>query len=264
MTHHGLPQLIALSIFAGAVLTSNIARAGELIVFAAASLKNGLDDAAARYEKRTSDSIALSYAGSSSLARQIEQGAPADIFFSADIEWMNYLDQNGLIEKSSRVSLLGNEIVLVAPKDSDAKLMIGPGMDIPHLLGTDGRLALGEINSVPAGLYARAALEFYDVWDALADRVVQADNVRVALAYVAGGEAPLGIVYATDAAAEPAVRIVDTFPADSHEPIRYPVALIAGAENPTATDFLEYLKSPDARPAFAKQGFIFLDPESRE
>jgi len=263
MTHHELPRLIAIAILTGAVLMSNIARAGELIVFAAASLKNGLDGAAALYEENTGDSIALSYAASSSLARQIEQGAPADIFFSADIEWMNYLDQNALIETSSRVSLLGNEIVLVAPKDSSAKLMIGPGMDIPRLLGSDGRLAMGEFNSVPAGLYAKAALEFYDVWDTLTDRVVQTENVRVALAFVAAGEAPLGIVYATDAAAEPAVRIVDTFPADSHEPIHYPVALTAGTDNTAATAFLEYLKSPDARPAFVKQGFIFLDPDSR-
>jgi len=263
MIHHGLPRLFAIAVLTGAVLISNIARAGELIVFAAASLKNGLDDAVARYEKKTGDSIALSYAGSSGLARQIEQGAPADIFFSADIEWMNYLDRNGLIETDSRVSLLGNEIVLVAPTNSDAKIEIGPDMDIADLLGTDGRLAMGDFNAVPAGLYAKAALEFYDVWDTLVDRVVQTENVRVALAFVAGGEAPLGIVYATDAAAEPAVTIIDTFPADSHEPIRYPIALIAGNDNPAAAAFLEYLKSPDARPAFAKQGFNFLDPESR-
>jgi molybdate transport system substrate-binding protein len=263
MTNHKPARLIAIALLTGALLTSNMARAGELIVFAAASLKNGLDDAAALYEKNTGDSIALSYAGSSALARQIEQGAPADIFFSADIEWMNYLDKNGLIDSDSRVSLLGNEIVLVSPKASDATLTVGPGMDIAALLGADGRLAMGEFNSVPAGLYAKAALEYFDVWDGLADRIVQTENVRIALAFVANGEAPLGIVYATDAAAEPAVKILDTFPDESHEPIHYPVALTTGNDNPAAAAFLEFLKSPDARPAFENQGFVFLASDSR-
>jgi molybdate transport system substrate-binding protein len=264
MTNHKPARLIAIAVLTGTLLTSNIARAGELIVFAAASLKNGLDEAAALYEKNSGDTIALSYAGSSALARQIEQGAPADIFFSADIEWMNYLDQNGLVDTDSRVNLLGNEIVMIAPKESDAALTIGPGMDIADLLGTDGRLAMGEFNSVPAGLYAKAALKYYDVWDSLADHIVQTENVRIALAFVANGEAPLGIVYATDAAAEPTVKILDTFPDISHEPIRYPVALTTGNDNPAAAAFLQFLKSSDARPAFENQGFVFLDMGSRE
>lgn len=261
MARRNLPRLIAFAILAGAVLTSNMARAGEAIVFAAASLKNGLDEAAVLFEKNTGNSIVISYAGSSGLARQIEQGAPADIFFSADIEWMDYLDRNDLIDTDSRVSLLGNDIVLIAPKDSDAKLTIGPGMEITKLLGADGRLALGEVNSVPAGVYAKAALEHYDVWDGLTDRIVQTENVRVALAFVADGEAPLGIVYATDAAAEPGVKILDIFPAESHAPIRYPIALTADNDNPAAAAFVDFLVSPEARPAFEKQGFIILEQE---
>lgn len=232
------------------------------IVFAAASLKNGLDDAAALFAGKTGKHVTVNYAGSATLARQIEQAAPADIFFSANIDWMDYLAARGLIDNDSRATLLANTIVLVAPKDSDATVEIGPDMPLAALLGDGGYLAMANVDAVPAGLYGKAALEHLGVWDSVADKIVQADNVRAALAFAANGEAPLGIVYATDAAAESAVRIVDDFPADSHPPILYPVALTATSENPDAAAFLDFLKSDAARPAFERQGFVFVTPGS--
>ena len=207
------------------------ALADDPIVFAAASLKDALDDVAALYKESFGKGVTLNYAGSSSLAKQIEQAAPADIFFSANIEWMDYLEERDLIKQDSRVTLLGNAIVLIAPKDSDAAVETGPGMVLTELLGNEGYLAMANVNSVPAGIYGREALENLGVWDSVADKVVQTDNVRAALAFVARGEAPLGIVYATDAAADPAVRILDEFAEDSHPPILYPVALTASSEN---------------------------------
>lgn len=248
--------VVALLAFQSA--SPHAARAADPLVFAAASLKNALDDAAALYNEKTGKHVTLNYAASSTLATQIERGAPADIFFSADTEWMDYLAERGLIDEGSRMTLLGNALVLIAPKDSDAAITIAPDMPLAALLGRDGHLAMANVNSVPAGLYGKAALEHLGVWDAVADRVVQADNVRAALAFVATGEAPLGIVYATDAAAEPAVRILGEFPADSHPPILYPVALTSSSKNPDAAAFLDFLKSEAARPAFAGQGFVFL------
>lgn len=238
------------------------ALADDPIVFAAASLKNALDDVAALYKEKTGKGVTLSYAGSSTLATQIEQGAPADIFFSADIDWMDSLEKRNLIDKDSRVTLLGNTIVLVAPTGSDATIEIGPDMPLAELLGSDGHLAMANVDSVPAGLYGKAALEHLGVWQSVAGRVVQADNVRAALAFVASGEAPLGIVYATDALVEPAVKLVGVFPRDSHPPILYPVALTSSSKNPDAGTFLDFLKSEAARPAFEKEGFVFATPES--
>jgi molybdate transport system substrate-binding protein len=238
------------------------AGAAEPIVFAAASLKNALDDAAALYKEKTGMDVTLNYAGSATLAKQIEQAAPADIFFAASTDWMDYLDQRDLIDKDSRVTLLGNAIVLVAPKESGANIEIATGMPLGALLGEDGHLAMANVDSVPAGLYGKAALEHLGVWASVADRVVQADNVRAALAFVASGEAPLGIVYATDAAAEPAVRVVGAFPADSHPAILYPVALTSPANKPEAKAFLDFLKSDAARPAFERQGFVLMTPGS--
>lgn len=234
------------------------ATAAEPVVFAAASLKNALDDAVALYADRTGNRVVVNYAGSSALARQIEAAAPADIFFSANLDWMDYLDELGLIRKESRTTLLGNAIVLVAPKDTDAAIEIAAGMDLVRLLGADGRIAMANVDSVPAGEYGKAALEHFGIWDSLADRIVQADNVRAALAFVASGEVPLGIVYATDAVAEPDVRIVGTFPDDSHSPVLYPLALTASSTNPAAVSVIEFLKSPAARPSFEKQGFVVL------
>jgi molybdate transport system substrate-binding protein len=238
------------------------AKADETLVFAAASLKNALDDAAAHFEERTGKAVTVNYAGSSALAKQIEEAAPADIFFSADLAWMDYLDERNLIKKGSRVTLLGNAIVLVAPMDSDVALAIEPDMKLADLLGSDDHLAMANVESVPAGKYGKAALEHLGVWDSVAGKIVQADNVRAALAFVASGEVPLGIVYATDAASEPNVRVVGTFPDDSHPPILYPVALTTASESPDAAAFLDFIRSDAARPAFEKQGFVFVTPGS--
>ncbi len=236
--------------------------AAEPVVFAAASLKNALDDAAAAFKEKSGVTVSINYAASSALAKQIEEKAPADIFFSADLTWMDYLDERDLIKKDTRVTLLGNSIVLVAPKDSSATLTIEKDMKLADLLGADGKLAMANVDSVPAGKYGKASLESLGVWDSVADKVVQADNVRAALAFVATGEAPLGIVYATDAVAEPNVKALGTFPEDSHPAILYPVALTASSTNPDAAAFLDFLKSDGAKPAFEKQGFVLVKPAS--
>jgi molybdate transport system substrate-binding protein len=233
---------------------SAAAQAADVTVFAAASLKNALDDAAKRYEAKTGDKVIVSYAASSALAKQIENGAPADIFFSADLDWMDYLEQNKLIDTASRHTLLGNTLVLIAPKDSTASLVIEKNFPLLQALGADGKLAMASVDTVPAGKYGKAALTHLGVWEAVSPRVAQAENVRAALALVAKGEAPLGIVYGTDAKSEPAVRVVGTFPEDSHPKILYPVALTASAK-PEARKFLEFLLSPEAAPSFEAQGF---------
>jgi molybdate transport system substrate-binding protein len=235
------------------------AAADDVVVFAAASLKNALDDVANRFKAETGKTVTINYAASSALAKQIEQAAPADIFFSADLDWMNYLEERNLIVKDTRKTLLGNSIVLVAPADSSASVTLAPGANIVGLLGADGKLAMANVDSVPAGKYGKASLEKLGIWDSVKDRIVQADNVRGALAFVAKGGAPLGIVYATDANAEKAVKIVSTFPDDSHPPILYPVALTASSKNPDAKAFLEYLQSDKAKPSFEKQGFAIVN-----
>jgi molybdate transport system substrate-binding protein len=240
-----------------APIAAGTARAADITVFAAASLKNALDDAVALYEQKTGKKVTTSYAASSALAKQIEQGAPADIFFSADLDWMDELETKNLIDKASRHTLLGNTLVLVAPKDSTVALTIAKNFPLLQALGSDGKLAMANVDAVPAGRYGKAALVSLGVWDAVAPRVVQAENVRAALALVAKGEAPLGIVYGTDATSEPAVRTVGTFPEDSHPKILYPVALVAKSK-PEARGFLDFLLSPEAAPAFAKQGFSLI------
>jgi molybdate transport system substrate-binding protein len=232
-------------------------QAAEFTVFAAASLKNALGDAAKVYEAKTGDKVVTSYAASSALAKQIESGAPADIFFSADLDWMDYLQQKNLIDAASRRALLGNTLVLIAPKDSTVSLTIEKNFPLLQALGADGKLAMASVDSVPAGKYGKAALTYLGVWDAVAPRVAQAENVRAALAFVARGEAPLGIVYATDAKVDPAVRVVGTFPAESHPKIEYPVALLAKAK-PEARKFLDFILSPEAAPSFEAQGFSIL------
>jgi molybdate transport system substrate-binding protein len=234
------------------------AQAADVTIFAAASLKNALDDAAAAYKEKTGKPLTISYAGSSQLAKQIESGAPADIFFSADLDWMDYLAERNLIAPASRVTLLGNTLVLVAPKDATVALEIGKDFPLAAALGDDGKLAMASIDSVPAGKYGKAALTALGVWDAVEPHVAQADNVRAALTFVAKGEAPFGIVYGTDAHAEPDVKVVGTFPEDSHPPIVYPVARIAASDNPDAKAFLDWLVTPEARPNFEGQGFIVL------
>jgi molybdate transport system substrate-binding protein len=247
--------LVALILgFLAVPFLSAAAQAADVTVFAAASLKNALDDAAKRYEAKTGDKVIVSYAASSALAKQIENGAPADIFFSADLDWMDYLEQNKLIDTASRHTLLGNTLVLIAPKDSTASLVIEKNFPLLQALGADGKLAMASVDTVPAGKYGKAALTHLGVWEAVSPRVAQAENVRAALALVAKGEAPLGIVYGTDAKSEQAVRVVGTFPEDSHPKILYPVALTASAK-PEARKFLEFLLSPEAAPSFEAQGF---------
>jgi molybdate transport system substrate-binding protein len=230
------------------------------LVFAAASLKNALDAAVAGYTRKTGKAVTVSYAASSALAKQIEQGAPADIFVSADLDWMDYLQARSLIAADTRVTLLGNDIVLVAPADSDVSLTITPRFPLRDALG-GGKLAMAQTATVPAGKYGKAALEHLGVWDSVAAKVAETDNVRAALAFVARGEAALGIVYATDAKAEPGVKVVDTFPAESHPPILYPAALSASAE-PEARAFFAYLTSEKARAFFEAEGFRFAAPGS--
>jgi molybdate transport system substrate-binding protein len=254
-------NLRSLALAAALALTGpSIAAHAEPTVFAAASLKNALDDAAERFKGETGKTVVISYAASSALAKQIEEGAPADIFFSADLAWMDYLDERDLIAGDTRVTLLGNAIVLVAPADSGADATIEPGFDLQGLLGAEGRLAMANVDSVPAGKYGKAALEALGVWDSVADRVVQADNVRAALAFVATGEAPAGIVYQTDANAEPKVKVLDRFPAETHPAIVYPVALTSTSTDEDARAFLAFIQSDAAAPAFTAQGFDIVAP----
>ncbi|MDF1600706.1 molybdate ABC transporter substrate-binding protein [Mesorhizobium sp. YIM 152430] len=226
-------------------------------VFAAASLKTALDDIGAAWSQESGNAATISYAGSSALARQIEEGAPADLFIPADLDWMAYLAERDLVDAASERRFLGNRIVLVAPADSTVDLSIGPGFDLAAALG-DGRLAMANVDAVPAGRYGKAALESLGVWDDVAGKVAQAENVRAALQFVTLGEAPFGIVYRTDATAEPGVRVVGTFPEDSHDPIIYPAALTADSANPDAAAFLDYLQGDIARAIFAEQGFTVL------
>jgi molybdate transport system substrate-binding protein len=231
----------------------------RVTVFAAASLKNALDAVAAEWKIASGNEAVISYAASSALAKQIEQGAPADIFMSADLDWMAWLSGRNLTVKDTEIHLLGNRIVLIAPKDLQAATTIAPGFDLAGLLG-GGRLAMANVDAVPAGRYGKAALEKLGVWASVEDSVAQAENVRAALALVSTGEAPLGIVYQTDAAADPKVKIVAIFPEDTHPPIVYPVAELAGAGSPAAGDFLTFLQSDKSRSLFESQGFSVLTP----
>jgi molybdate transport system substrate-binding protein len=232
------------------------ARPDAVTVFAAASLSTVLQELGAEYTQETGNTVGLSFAATSMLARQIESGAHADVFFSADQEWMDYLDQRGLVQQGSRRNLLGNRLALVAPADSTLQLKVAPNFKLLAAL-KGGRLATGDPDAVPVGRYARSALTNLGVWSELADRLVRADNVRTALAFVARGEAPLGIVYLTDARLEPGVRILDLFPPNSHLPISYPVALTSGA-SAQAASFIEFLRGPVGTAAFEKYGFIVL------
>ncbi|MCO5155986.1 MAG: molybdate ABC transporter substrate-binding protein [Aquamicrobium sp.] len=253
-------RMVALAAGLAAMLAAPLPAAlaqDTVTVFAAASLKNALDNINAAWKADSGKEATISYAGSSALAKQIEEGAPADVFISADLAWMDYLSEKNLTQKDTEVQLLGNRIVLVAPADSTTEIEIAPGFDLAGTLG-DERLAMANTDSVPAGKYGKAALEKLGVWDAVAPRVAQAENVRAALALVAAGEAPLGIVYQTDAAADPAVRIVGTFPQDTHDPIIYPAALTAEAKATDAAAFLDYLKTDTARGLFEEQGFTVL------
>jgi molybdate transport system substrate-binding protein len=234
------------------------AQGGGMVVFAAASLKNALDEIATAWAKDTGKpQPRISYAASSALARQIEQGAPADLFISADLDWMDYAAGKNLIRPDTRFNLLGNKIVLIAPRESTTTTLALTSGDLARALA-GGKLSMGNVDAVPAGKYGKAALEKLGAWTSVKDSIAQAENVRAALLLVARGEAPLGIVYSTDAAAEPGVKIVATFPADSHPPITYPAALARESKNANAKNFLDFLRSAKARAVFEKQGFTVL------
>jgi molybdate transport system substrate-binding protein len=243
-----------LPLLAAVFLAAPPVAAADLLVFAAASLRNALDAADMAYQRESGTRITVSYAASGTLAKQIENGAPADLFFSADPVWMDYVEAQHLLKAGSRIDLLGNRLVLIAAKDSRVAIEIKPGFDFAALLGRD-RLAIGDPVSVPAGSYAKAALEKLGLWGSLQGRLAPTADVRAALTLVSRGEAPLGIVYASDVAADPGVKIVARFPPESHPPIIYPLAVLAHATKPEADAYRAWLASPSAAPFFEQQGF---------
>ena len=234
------------------------ARAEEVVVFAAASLKTALDAVAAEFEAETGHDVTISYAGSGQLANQIVQGAPADIFISAAVNWMDEVEKAGLVVAGTRADLLGNRLVLIAHGKGAAPVEIGAGFDLAGLLG-EGRLSMAMVDAVPAGQYGKEALESLGVWASVEGAVAQSENVRSALALVSAGEAPFGIVYASDAVADDNVTVVATFPEGSHSPIVYPAALLAEAADAADRAFLEALSGDAANAIFAAQGFAILN-----
>lgn len=251
-----LPRIAWRVLLAALLSITGVARA-DPVVFAAASLKESLDAVADAWVRTGQPRPAISYAASSALARQIDQGAPADLVLTADADWMDWLESRRLLRPGSRAVLLSNRLVLVAPAATPAPaLRIGPGLSLAEALGPDGRLAIADVAAVPAGRYGRAALTALGAWPAVSTRLAQTENVRAALALVARGEAPLGLVYATDARAEPRVRVLGMLPADSHPPIVYPMAVVAGARSPRALAFADFLRSPAALGVFTAHGFL--------
>jgi molybdate transport system substrate-binding protein len=259
-----IERRLILAAFAAAIVIAGAPGAGvaqekTITVFAAASMKNALDDVDNSFTKQSGVKVVASYAASSALMKQIEQGAPADVFLSADVDWMDYGAKRNLIKNDTRIDLLGNRLVLIAPKDSKIDhVTIAPGFDLAGLAG-NGRIATGDVRAVPVGLYAKAALEKLGVWASVEAKMAMAENVRAALVLVARGEAPLGIVYETDAKVDPGVKIVGVFPEDSHPPIIYPVALTKDAR-PDAAQYLNFLRSADAKAIFERYGFRVLAP----
>jgi molybdate transport system substrate-binding protein len=227
-------------------------------VFAAASMKNALDEIDSAFTKARGTKVVVSYAATSALAKQIDQGAPADVFISADVEWMNYVAEHRLIKEETRVNLLGNKLVLIAPKDSKIDpVTIDAKFDIAHMIGT-GRIAVADPAAVPAGKYAKSALQSLGLWSIAEPKLAPAENVRAVLAYVSRGEAPVGIVYETDAKVEPNVKIIGKFPESSHPAIIYPVAVVAASKNPDVSHYIQFLRSPQAKAIFEHYGFSFL------
>lgn len=252
-------RLVLTGLFATFAFLSAPADAEQRLVvtiYAAASLTDVLKEIGAEFTARTGVLVKFNFAASSLLARQIEAGAPADLLFSADTEWMDYLQQRGLVQAKSRRIVAGNRLVLVASAGSGAQVVLTPGVDLAVLLGPRGKLAMADPEFVPAGRYGRAALVSLGAWDALAGRLARAQNVRDALLYVARGEAPLGIVYDTDARVEPKVRVLGIFPATTHAPILYPAALTRRSTNPMAQAFLDSVVSASGREAFQRFGFL--------
>jgi molybdate transport system substrate-binding protein len=236
------------------VASAAMAHASEITVAAAASLSDALAEAGRVFQSQTGDTVRFSFAASSTLAKQIEAGAPVALFFSADEDWMDYLDSRKLLIAATRMDLLGNRLVLIEPADKTAQVDIVAGFPLASLLGS-GRLSMGEPGSVPAGKYGKQALVNLGVWDSVSSKVVAADSVRSAMAFVQSGEAPFGIVYATDAASSKQVRVAGTFPLSSHKRITYPVAMIKDQDSPEARAFLKFVEGPDGRAIFTKYGF---------
>lgn len=251
MTKCGAVLLACLLALAGGART---AMPADVVVFAAASLKDALDVQARQFESATGSTVTVAYAGSNALARQIEAGAPADLFVSADIDWMDAVEKKALLRPGSRVDLLRNALVLIAPASSTATLKIAPRFALSAAIG-NGRLAMANPDSVPAGRYGKAALEALGVWTSVEGKVARAENVRAAMAFVARGEAPFGIVYATDAKVDPRVRIVDAFPQATYPPVVYPAAILASSRSAAAKPFLDFLRSVKARATWEKYGF---------
>jgi len=246
----------ALAFLFSAILsfTPSRAVADDIVVFAAASLTNALSEIGQAFERQGNEKVTFSFASSSTLAKQIESGAPANLFISADLEWMDYLDKQHLIAPGSRSDLLGNRLVLVAPRDSDLSVVLTSGVDfVPLLKG--GLLATGDPDHVPVGKYAKIALQKLGAWDTVSGKIARADSVRAALALVERGEVAVGIVYATDAAISPKVKVVGMFGEDLHPSITYPAGLIHGKATPAAARFLDYLKTNESKTTFQKYGF---------
>jgi len=255
VTMRGCCGRVASAILLAALLVgATQALASDLRVFAAASLREALDAQVRRFEAASGHKVTVAYAASNTIAKQIEAGAPADIFISADVDWMDYLDARKLLAPGSRANLLRNRLVLIAPASSKSALTIGPDFALAAALGSE-RLALANPDSVPAGKYAKAALQMLGVWGSVSKQVARTENVRAALMLVARGEAPLGIVYATDALAERSVRVVDTFAENTHPPIVYPIAITATSGSPVARMFVAYLASDAARTTWERYGF---------
>jgi len=242
---------VSMLLFAAAATAQNV------VVFAAASMKESLDDVARQFEAASGNKVAVSYAASSALARQIEAGAPADIFISADTDWADYLDARKLLMPGTRTNLLANQLVLIAPANSTVTLRIAPSFKLAEALGKD-RLAMANPDAVPAGKYGKASLEALGVWLPVSEKIARAENVRAALALVSRGETPYGIVYRTDALADKGVKIVDTFPAGTHPDITYPVAMIATSKTPSAKAFVDFMKTEKVRATWEKYGFLVL------
>jgi molybdate transport system substrate-binding protein len=241
------------------------AQTQSVTIFAAASVKTALDDIAAQWQKDTGKTARTSYAASGALAKQIEAGAPADIFLSADVVWMDYAAERKLIRPETRRNLLGNALVLVAPAHINAQpIDLDAQTDLLGLLGKEGRLAMGEPKTVPAGDYAEKALTSLGLWDKVKNRIAQTESVRAALIFVARGEASLGIVYRSDAHAEPKVKVLGTFPETSHPRIVYPVAMVAASMNPEAKAFYDYLGTPAASAIFKRESFDVLPSDARK
>ena len=237
------------------LLTPLVARAQQLTVFAAASLTDAMKDVSAQWAQDGHQPLRMSFGSSSTLARQIEQGAPANVFASADEKWMDYLSDKKLIVPETRKDLLGNDLVLVVAADKPQHVTIGPGFDLLGLLGPNGRVATGDPAHVPVGIYAEQTLRKLGIWGAVAPRLARTDDVRSALLLVERGEAPAGIVYATDAAASKAVMIAGTFPANSHDPVSYPFAVTKSGDTPDARALMIFLAGPQARAIFVQHGF---------